>query len=192
MPSTETRYLVLVYNLNFDPSTCWGLTYEARIIPTLDIQCEDTAIPPNSLYATGSMLFSNRFKVGVDPAQAKFLSLPEGSSGGGCFVATASFGAADSSEVSALSSMRDSVLMRSAAGRAFVNAYYRLSPPAADAIRGNPAACKAARTALCPVVGLSRILADSGASAKALFAALAAAFAALVLLAARRTLRKQA
>jgi len=62
-----------------------------------------------------------------------------------CFVATAAMDDADAPEVVALSAWRDLVLMPSAAGRALVAAYYRLSPPAARWIARHPVARRAVR-----------------------------------------------
>ena len=68
-----------------------------------------------------------------------------------CFIATASYGH-DSGEVGLLCDFRDSVLMQSAPGRAFVKAYYTVSPPIAKVIAGSEPLKAAVRLALKPLV----------------------------------------
>jgi hypothetical protein len=191
VPASTTRYLVLTYTFNFDPATAWGDTYEVRLIPTLDMQCTGAG-SGNTLYAVGSMLFSSRFKVGMDPAEEAFLSLPSGSSGGGCFVATASYGSLQSGSVSQLTRMRDEVLLGSEAGRSLVETYYRLSPPAADALRDSGAARASARAALSPLVGAGHLLVDASAATRVLVLLSLLVFVTAVLALGRRCLRKTA
>lgn len=57
-----------------------------------------------------------------------------GNSSGGCFVATAAYGDHDAPEVIFLRAFRDESLNRSVIGRAFVRAYYAISPPLAAVI----------------------------------------------------------
>ncbi len=68
-----------------------------------------------------------------------------------CFVATASYGH-DSGEVGLLCDFRDNVLLKSELGTAFVNAYYKLSPPVADFISEHEGLKAAVRLALKPVI----------------------------------------
>lgn len=68
-----------------------------------------------------------------------------------CFVATASYGH-DSGEVGLLCDFRDNVLLKSELGTAFVNAYYKLSPPIADFIAEHETLKAAVRLALKPVI----------------------------------------
>lgn len=68
-----------------------------------------------------------------------------------CFVATASYGH-DSGEVGLLCDFRDNVLLKSELGTAFVNAYYKLSPPVADFISEHEGLKAAVRIALKPVI----------------------------------------
>ncbi len=72
-----------------------------------------------------------------------------------CFVATAAMGDVDAPEVETLRAFRDAILIKSRPGRAFVQAYYRFSPPLADAIAASGVLRAAARNILIrPVAGL--------------------------------------
>jgi hypothetical protein len=75
-----------------------------------------------------------------------------GGGGGGCFIATAAFGSYMHKDVMVLRNFRDSVLLKSAPGKAFVEGYYRLSPPIAGIIEGRPALRAVTRGALLPVI----------------------------------------
>lgn len=93
--------------------------------------------------------FSN--EVSATTAAAASSSGSEGG-GGGCFIATAAYGSYMAPEVQLLRDFRDSYLITNPAGRAFVNAYYALSPPLADIIRDNELLRLLARWFLSPAV----------------------------------------
>jgi len=84
------------------------------------------------------------------------LSAPGIVAGGGadsrCFIATAAYGSSLDPSVDTLRAFRDRYLLTNPAGRAFVAAYYRWSPPAAEFIREHEAARRVARCTLTPLV----------------------------------------
>ncbi len=87
--------------------------------------------------------------------------VPRGGGGGGgggtfCFIATAAYGTPLAEEVGHLRTFRDECLMRNTAGREFVRLYYALSPPVAQAIGQDDALRSAVRSALLPLVEVSK------------------------------------
>lgn len=69
-----------------------------------------------------------------------------------CFIATAAYGSAYASEVTALRRFRDRQLLPYAWGRALVDGYYEISPPMARAIAERPLRQAAVRGVLTPMV----------------------------------------
>jgi hypothetical protein len=80
-----------------------------------------------------------------------------GGGGGGCFIATAAYGADSAADVMVLRQFRDEFLLGNAPGRAFVKAYYNLSPPMASYIADRPTLRTAVRVGLAPVVLGARV-----------------------------------
>ncbi|MFQ5935496.1 MAG: S8 family serine peptidase [Acidiferrobacterales bacterium] len=75
-----------------------------------------------------------------------------------CFIATAAFGTPMAEEVRYLRALRDQYLLPNRWGRAFVEWYYRVSPPIAEQIRSRKWLRAFVRTALTPLVALSKRL----------------------------------
>ena len=71
---------------------------------------------------------------------------------GACYIATAVYGGYDKPEVMALRHFRDDVLMKSALGRAFVRAYYAISPPLAKRLKAGSAITRFIRKLLDKIV----------------------------------------
>ncbi|RJR26001.1 MAG: hypothetical protein C4582_02725 [Desulfobacteraceae bacterium] len=85
-----------------------------------------------------------------------------GGGGGGCFIATAAYGTAMDGKVDILRSFRDSCLVTNRIGSAFVEAYYKFSPPLARFIRENEWAGSFVRAGLLPFVGFSWVAVNWG------------------------------
>ncbi len=84
--------------------------------------------------------------------------IDENCDGRDCFIATAAFGTALEGKIDALRDFRDAYLMKSAAGRAFVKAYYHHSPPIARAIAEREWLRALVRVLLLPLVGFVSLL----------------------------------
>jgi hypothetical protein len=62
---------------------------------------------------------------------------PSGTPRIGCFIATAAYGTPTAKQIDVLREFRDTLLLKSMVGAAFVDLYYRTSPPIADFIASN-------------------------------------------------------
>ncbi|MHC4780206.1 MAG: CFI-box-CTERM domain-containing protein, partial [Planctomycetota bacterium] len=188
VPAGTVAYAVLSYNFDIDPSQHWGDSYEVRLLPSLDVSCEGVT-SASTLFSAGSTLFSNRAIVGYPPGYLQYVNLPGGSSGGGCFIATACFGSRSSAEVRTLSSFRDRYLLGNGPGRFIVRTYYRLSPPVADFLRDKPAAKWMVRQALTPVAGFAGAFTSGSALPLVVLLALVAASLGFLAILARKSLK---
>jgi len=75
-----------------------------------------------------------------------------------CFIATAAYGTPMEEEVLVLRQFRERYLLTNAPGRAFVAAYYKISPPIAGCIEKDELAKAVVRAMLHPVVQLCRLV----------------------------------
>ncbi len=76
----------------------------------------------------------------------------EGNANPRCFIATAAYGSSLDPHVEALRKFRDRFLLTNGAGRVFVSAYYRYSPPVADLISRHESLRTVVRWMLSPIV----------------------------------------
>jgi lysophospholipase L1-like esterase len=80
---------------------------------------------------------------------------------GGCFIATAAYGTALQPQVALLKKFRDLRLLTNAPGQAFVQFYYRHSPPIADFIARHTAVRLLVRVALLPLLAGAWLLVEA-------------------------------
>jgi chitobiase/beta-hexosaminidase-like protein/molybdenum-dependent oxidoreductase-like protein len=101
-----------------------------------------------------------------------------GGGGGGCFIATAAYGSPFEGHVKILRKFRDVYLLPSGVGHAFVNAYYKYSPPVAGYISKHDNLRALVRFGLAPIVGMSYLALNTGPAQKILILMLILVFAA--------------
>ncbi len=85
-----------------------------------------------------------------------------GGGGGGCFVATAAYGDALHPDVRALRCWRDKHLVRHAAGRAFIRAYWIIGPRLARVVAHDRASGRVSRALLAPIARMAGRWVDRG------------------------------
>jgi hypothetical protein len=94
---------------------------------------------------------------------ANFLSSGSSDGGGGsCFIATAAYGSYFDPHVKIFRDFRDVILSKNTIGQAFVEWYYRASPPVADYIRGSEFLKASVRLLLFPEVGFCALALNLG------------------------------
>lgn len=112
----------------------------------------DLAISNSTNYMTGSPSFAS---ISIKDNDTM---IPPSSGGGGCFIATASYGTLMAPEINVLRHFRDEYLLTNIPGQWFVAAYYKLSPPIADELRKHPTLRALMRASLAPLVAVSNWL----------------------------------
>ena len=127
-------------------------------------------VGPPSVSATSNEL------VAIPEVTAPVPDLPDE----GCFIAGAAYSSESAPEVLVLRDFRDRLLKTHAPGRAFVSAYYTLSPPLARYLEAHPSLKPAVRAALAPLVTVAVVLLGFSWQAELLIAALIGALIASV------------
>jgi len=114
-----------------------------------------------------------------------------GGGGGGCFIATAAFGSLMEKHVTVLRRFRDVYLLPTKAGHAFVEFYYRYSPPIADVIAKHDSLKCMVRIALMPLIGVSYVLLHTTPDQKILIILISGLMVAAYIVMRRRMLRSR-
>jgi hypothetical protein len=93
---------------------------------------------------------------------------------GGCFIATAAYGTPMAEEIQILREFRDGYLLTNPLGQAFVDFYYRTSPPIAEFITEHLSLKPIVRAGLLPAVAMSTVVVNTTPTEKASIAGLLA------------------
>ncbi|MGA8849237.1 MAG: CFI-box-CTERM domain-containing protein [Dehalococcoidia bacterium] len=140
-------------------------------IATLACQCHSTTITLNGNYH----IMANFKEVSTAPTNST------------CFIATAAYGTPMARQIQILREFRDKYLLTNPPGRAFMDFYYRVSPPIAKFITEHPSLKPIVRAVLLPAVAMSTIAVNTTPAEKAAIAGLLTLVsAALVVWATRR------
>lgn len=134
-----------------------------------------TAVPSAQIiltdYVNGRVTFwvnhLSAFGIGSASSGAGSAIAAAGGGGGGCFIATAAYGSLLEPHVKILRQFRDVYLLPSRAGQAFVEVYYRYSPPMADFIAEHDTLRAVARVGLAPLVAASYVVLHTTVTQKA-------------------------
>ena len=92
---------------------------------------------------------------------AKFEEIPSPPEPSGCFIATAVYGTPMAKEIQTLRDFRDEYLLTNPLGQAFVDLYYKLSPPIANFITDHPSLKPIVRAGLVPAVVMSTVVVNT-------------------------------
>jgi len=109
----------------------------------------DVSTIANLTAAATSIIMNTDYSV-----RANFEQIP---AGGWCFIATAVYGTPMAKEIQILREFRDEYLLTNPSGRAFVDFYYRVSPPIAQFITEHPSLKPIVRAGLAPAVAMSAV-----------------------------------
>jgi len=92
---------------------------------------------------------------GIDSKESNTFNL--NTSPGGCFIATAAYGTPMAQEIQILREFRDECLLTNPIGQAFVDFYYKTSPPIAEFITEHPSLKPIVRAGLLPALAMSTV-----------------------------------
>jgi hypothetical protein len=120
-------------------------------IATLSCQCHSTTVTMNGNYN----IMANFQEVSTAPTNST------------CFIATAAYGTPLAKGIQTLRQFRDKYLLTNPPGRAFVDFYYRFSPPIAEFITEHPVLKPIVRAGLLPIVAMSTLAVNTTPTQKA-------------------------
>jgi len=139
-----------------DLTTCTGV----EVIPVNRIWATDYI--GDGMTGSVTVVVDHLSDFGIGAGAGGGTRLTDNSSDSRCFIATAAYGSPLEKHVQVLRQFRDVYLLPSKIGHAFVDAYYSLSPPAAEFIAGHDTLRALVRFALLPFVGMSYVMLHLG------------------------------
>ncbi len=154
----QFRYYQATRDTNLTFSSANGAAFHAAMVDNGEVLQNATA--PTHNFTVGSnggiLVFSNPSVSTVQLVNGSVaISSAEAGSGGGCFIATASFGSYDSAPVRIFRDFRDRILAQSTWGRELISSYYRWSPALARTLESSSLGRTLTGFLLLPVAGLA-------------------------------------
>lgn len=153
LPANPVFYKVVGTNwISLTPDNITGTTVTYQIKDRISAEDTDPLALRDANIAPG--IIEDPLVVGIIAGSPGESIAPSsgGGGGGGCFIATAAYGSYLDPHVMVLRHFRDEILLKSAAGTAFVRFYYAYSPPIADFISKHYLLRIVTRLLLTPVI----------------------------------------
>jgi hypothetical protein len=141
-------------------------------IPTnSQTQFMEKSIPPQEPFETG--IEDEQFKTGIDEVGGEtVVATQESEEGGGCLIATATYGSEMAPQVQQLRELRDNQLLQTESGTAFMatfnDIYYSFSPTIADMEREHPMFKEAVKLAITPMISSLSLMENANSESEVL------------------------
>ena len=161
--SVEAGELDIITNIELDGQTfSESMSVETVAEPVVDVEPVVESMA-ESRPACGTGTIEENGICVVDTSKTeKVVTKEKSSKGGGCLIATATYGSEMASEVQQLRELRDNTLLQTESGTAFMgmfnDIYYSFSPVIADYERENPIFKEIVKVAITPLINSLSIL----------------------------------
>lgn len=156
--------LDIVANVEFEGQS-FSETKEVEVVAT-----PESELPQQSVCGTGTILKDGLCVADVSKSDLK--TDEKSSNGGGCLIATATYGSELAPQVQQLRELRDNKLLGTESGTNFMNAfndvYYTFSPVIADIERQNPIFKEAVKIGITPLLSSLAIMEHADSESKVL------------------------
>jgi hypothetical protein len=157
--------------LRIDEYSSQSSTTPSSIPTDSQNQYMEKSIPPQESFETE--IKDEQFKTGLDEVRGEtVVATQESEEGGGCLIATATYGSELAPQVQQLRELRDNQLLNTESGTAFMKTfndiYYSFSPIIADYERENPLFKEAVKIAITPMISSLSLMENANSESEVL------------------------
>ena len=162
--SVEAGELDIITNIELDGQTfSESMSVETVAEPVVDVEpVVESMAESRPACGTGTIEENGICIVDTSAQTEKVVAEEKSSKGGGCLIATATYGSEMASEVQQLRELRDNQLLQTESGTAFMgmfnDIYYSFSPIIADYERENPVFKEMVKVAITPMISSLSIM----------------------------------
>jgi len=162
--SIEAGELDIITNIELDGQTfSESMSVETVAEPVVDVEpVVESMAESRPACGTGTIEENGICIVDTSAQTEKVVAEEKSSKGGGCLIATATYGSEMASEVQQLRELRDNQLLQTESGTAFMgmfnDVYYSFSPIIADYERENPVFKEMVKVAITPMISSLSIM----------------------------------